>query len=76
MNTLYSTRSNCARCLLVYISRMNPIEAKLSRFGHNKMSNFSVAEVTEQIIHDTTELIRAALVADEDDNGAVSEISR
>lgn len=40
---------------------MNPIDAKLSRFGHNKMSNFSVAEVTEQIISDTTELILDAM---------------
>lgn len=50
---------------------MNPIDAKLSRFGHNKMSNFSVAEVTEQIISDTTELILDAMK----DTSASSDIN-
>lgn len=54
---------------------MNPIEAKLSRFGHNKMSNFSVAEVTEKIIQDTTEIMEG-LVEAADHRGGVSEINR
>lgn len=51
---------------------MNQIDAKLSRFGHNKMSNFSVAEVTEHILNSSTELVRNVIQDDE----TTSEINR
>lgn len=55
---------------------MNPIDAKLSRFGHNKMSNFSVAEVTEKIISSTTEALLDAIKDTARSDGGVSEINR
>lgn len=51
---------------------MNPIDAKLSRFGHNKMSNFSVAEVTEKIISSTTEALLDAMKDTARSDGGVS----
>lgn len=56
---------------------MSSIDMKLSRYGHNKMSNFSVAEVTEKILTDTTELILDALKDDSPTTDArTSEINR
>lgn len=57
---------------------MNPIDAKLSRFGHNKISNFSVAEATEKILSNTTEILADALKGEAgEQNGApASDISR
>lgn len=64
-------------CSIFPHSRMSSIDMKLSRYGHNKMSNFSVAEVTEKILIDTTELILDALQDDSPTTDArTSEINR
>lgn len=54
---------------------MDPIEAKLSRFGHNKMSNFTVAEVTEKVLNDTKQIIMDTL-SDAATDGKPSDINR
>lgn len=48
----------------------------MSRFGHNKMSNFSVAEVTEKILSDTTQLIMDATEGEAVADARTSEINR